>query len=57
MIILKKDVHKRCRENQNINFILDKKNFFLEDNIKKIYSKAGQATGGSIAHARCMMDT
>jgi len=52
---------KRCRENQNPNFVF--KTFspkivpFMRKFGKKKYSRAGQATDDSMSHAHWMLDT
>jgi hypothetical protein len=50
---------KVCRENQNTHFMFKHfffENFAVNDNVEK-YCTAGQATGDSMAHAHCMLDT
>jgi len=51
---------KISTENQNTHLILNNfsphKSCHLSDNVTK-YGTAGQAIGGNIAHAHCMLDT
>jgi hypothetical protein len=51
---------RNCRENQNTRFMFNKiffrKSCRLSNNVEKYY-RAGQATVGNMAHARCMLDT
>ena len=50
---------KRCTENQNtfcVHFFFFRKSWCLWGSVEK-YCRGGQATGGNMAHAHCMLDT